>query len=1100
MTTRLFVLLFSLSALVFFPVSTMWAIPGDETAPDTPEVAEASDEGEQAIAGFKRPAGSDVTLFAAEPKVANPVAFYVDDAGKVWVCETFRQKKGVEDNRSHAEWLNEDLAAQTLEDRKAYIRKHLGDKVSDYTKHDDRIRLLTDEDGDGKADKATVFANGFNSILHGTGAGVLQYNGDVFYTCIPDLYLLKDTNGDGKADERKTLHTGFGIRFAFRGHDMHGLTLGPDGRIYFSIGDRGFNLEAGGRKFVNPNSGAVFRCELDGSNFEVVAMGMRNPQELAFDDFGNLFTGDNNSDSGDKARWVYVAHGGDTGWRMEYQYLEDRGPWNREKLWHPPHEGQAAYIVPPVTNIADGPSGLDYYPGTGWGDEHKGKFYLCDFRGGASNSGVRTFRMKPKGAFFELVDSEQPFWNILATDTQFGPDGSLYISDWVHGWDGLGKGRIYKFADSRYAESKLVLETKKLLSEGLKGKTNEQLGELLGHPDQRVRLRAQFTLVNKNEFETLASVAEISKNQFARIHGIWGVGQIARKRTSLLQTLGLANKLLHDDDAEIRAQAANLAGEIRMVPAIERLIEMTADENLRVRAFAGLALGRIGAAKSAPAIVKMLAENNNADPIVRHAGIMALAGIRDDEAIAELARLQSPAVRLAVVVALRKLHSPKVAEFLSDADNQVALEAARAVYDVPIDEGFPALAALATSPLQSEPLLWRSLAANFRLGTQQNANAIASVAARTSAPEKMRREAIAMLENWAKPSSRDRVLGFWRPFEERSSEFAVSAIRKALPELLASEVLKTQAIKAAASLGIKEVAPQLAKSVADAKASPAARANALKALSALKAKEYATSLELSLESNAPELRAAARTLIAKTDVKRALPLLRAAIDADSMVERQQAYAAISTLTGGAADQILAGAMQQLIDGKIPADTRLDVILAASQRGDVGLKKMVQQYQKSIPADNPVGAYFDSLHGGDAEKGRELFFGRAKTSCVRCHKVAEKGGEVGPDLTRISKDKKREYLLEAIVAPNKAIAKGFESTTLIDEDGRVVSGIVKKETDDRLTLMDANGATIVIDKETIEARKVGESAMPKDLKDNLTASEIRDLVQYLSTLK
>ena len=134
----------------------------------------------------------------------------------------------------------------------------------------------------------------------GTGAGVLSYRGKVYYTCIPDLFELEDANNDGVAEKRKSLHTGYGVRFAFRGHDMHGLIVGPDGRLYYSIGDRGYNISP---TMHDPASGAVFRCDLDGSNLEVVATGLRNPQELAFDDYGNLFTGDNNSDSGDKARW-----------------------------------------------------------------------------------------------------------------------------------------------------------------------------------------------------------------------------------------------------------------------------------------------------------------------------------------------------------------------------------------------------------------------------------------------------------------------------------------------------------------------------------------------------------------------------------------------------------------------------------------------------------------------------------------------------------------------------------------------------------------------------------------------------------------------------
>ena len=273
-----------------------------------PPVAEASNEGKLAIPRFRVPKGMTVSLAAAEPLVANPVAFHVDSKGRVFVCETFRQQKGVEDNRYHMGWLNDDLAAQTVEDRVRMFRKHLSDKADEYTKEHDRIRLLTDSNGDGTFDKATVFADGFNDIADGTGAGVLHWNDKVYYTCIPKLYQLADADNDGVADERVALSDGYGVRVAFRGHDMHGLVVGPDGRIYFSIGDRGYNVTTKeGKHLLAPDRGAVFRCEPDGSHLEVFATGLRNPQELAFDDYGNLFTGDNNSDSGDMARWVYVS-------------------------------------------------------------------------------------------------------------------------------------------------------------------------------------------------------------------------------------------------------------------------------------------------------------------------------------------------------------------------------------------------------------------------------------------------------------------------------------------------------------------------------------------------------------------------------------------------------------------------------------------------------------------------------------------------------------------------------------------------------------------------------------------------------------------------
>src|SRR5258708_40289237 len=120
------------------------AVPGDapSTPPEEPKIAEASNEGEQALAGFRIPAGLKGELWAAEPMLANPVAFCLDNRGRIFVCETFRQRRGIEDNRGHAHWLDDDLAAQTVEDRLAYIKKHFGEKANEYTKYDDRVRLL----------------------------------------------------------------------------------------------------------------------------------------------------------------------------------------------------------------------------------------------------------------------------------------------------------------------------------------------------------------------------------------------------------------------------------------------------------------------------------------------------------------------------------------------------------------------------------------------------------------------------------------------------------------------------------------------------------------------------------------------------------------------------------------------------------------------------------------------------------------------------------------------------------------------------------------------------------------------------------------------
>ena len=143
---------------------------------------------------------------------------------------------------------------------------------------------------------------------------------------------------------------------------------------------------------------------------------------------------------------------------------------------------------------------------------------------------------------------------------------------------------------------------------------------------------------------------------------------------------------------------------------------------------------------------------------------------------------------------------------------------------------------------------------------------------------------------------------------------------------------------------------------------------------------------------------------------------------------------------------------------------------------------------------------ECLEGGNAELGRTVFFGRSAASCRRCHKVSGGGGEVGPDLSRIGKDKDRHYLLEAMVDPNAKVAKGFETVILVTTDGLIHSGILKSEDDSVVQLMTSTGALVSVAKDEIDERANGQSGMPQDLIKNLTRSEIRDLVEYLSTLQ
>ena len=1108
----------------------------------TPAIAPASNEGERALEGFQLPDGMVGSLYAAEPMLANPVAFAIDEKGRVFVAETFRQKNGVEDNRYHMNWLHDDLALQTVEQRVEMFRKHLGEKIYEYTAHHDRIRLLEDSDGDGKADKSTVYADGFNAIEDGTGAGLLARNGDVYYTCIPKLWRLRDEDGDGVADKRDALHHGYGVRVAFRGHDMHGLIMGPDGRVYFSIGDRGYNVETKeGTQLVRPDTGAVFRCEPDGTGLEVFAYGLRNPQELAFDDYGNLFTGDNNSDSGDKARWVYVVEGGDTGWRMYYQYLDDRGPWNREKLWHPQHEGQAAYIIPPIANLGDGPSGLVHYPGVGLPERYKDHFFMCDFRGGPSNSGIRSFAVKPKGASFELVDSHEFIWKILGTDIDFGYDGGIYISDWVNGWDGLGKGRIYKFMDPESAKSPAIAQA--IMAKGFADRSNEELVALLSHPDRRVRQEAQFALVKNGALDELIEVARSGENQFARIHGIWGLGQLgrqkwrldrqayARKRKALLD-------LLSDEDTEIRAQVCRVItsrppSTAEALTSIQKSREaikksgidpkelfqaansgnsffypIPTTSKLLKRSLAALALRPATPWNTLKPLIKMLTDNADKDPVVRHAASLALSRIYDKRLIEEGLPGAGPAARMGITLALRRKKSERIAELLNDPEPLIVLEAARGIHDEEIVEAMPQLAALADQPMPSgddgltDALVRRVMNANFRLGQKEHAERVVKLATDASLSESLRVEALEELKMWDAPSPLDRVLGAWRPIaEKRDAGFIANLLRSQLGGIISgSEKVQKLGAELAAKYGIQEVEPVLVAVVQDESKVTTSRVAAIRALDRLDSKSIARLAQDSLKDKSPDVRVAAREISVRRNPDTAAQTLAEAILNGTTVEQQAAIAQLAELKRADADAVLSQWLGVMLEGNAPAEIHLDLLEAAKARGTESLLGQVKTIEQKHDPTDPLSKYLVSLEGGDAKRGYDIFFGRSSASCRRCHSVQNNGGAVGPDLSAIAKEKDRKYLLEAIVAPNAKIAKGFEPVIAVMDSGKVYAGTKRSDDGATLQLMLPDGTVISLPKDEIDELAKGQSAMPADLIKHLSLADLRDLVEYLAQQK
>lgn len=1118
-----------LSALLIFIL--LWGVAAQSAEVGEPNRIEELDikmdsgEAEDAIQTFSIPEGFQMELVAAEPLLANPVAFCIDERGRFFVAETFRHGEGVLDVRGRVGWedreivrklgreivadylLNEELANKTVQESEEMLKKHFRDRIDRLQRKSEQIRMVVDTDGDGRADKATVFSDGYDGIVAGIGAGVIARGGKVWYTCIPDLWQLEDRDEDGRAEIKKSLLHGFGVRVGFLGHDLHGLVWGPDGKLYFSVGDRGAHVETEDEHAVsNPETGAIYRCNPDGSELEIFHYGLRNPQELAFDQYGNLWTGDNNSDGGDPARWVYAVPGGDSGWRIGYQFIEQpnsRGPWLAERMCYPFWDGQAASIVPPIANIGNGPSGLTYDPGTGLPERYKNHFFMCDFRGAGANSGVHSFAVRPKGASFEVTDHEQFLWNVLVTDVDFGYDGSLYVTDWVQGWSKPGRGRIYRLTDPEAAGAPVVEQTERLIARGVSDLSIRSLVQLLQHPDRRLRLEAQYGLAKHGEevIRPLTRVARNSNVQLARIHALWGLGMVQREHANALAGI---IRLVNDRDPEIRAQAIKVLGEAEYGDAYNPILRRLKDEEPRVRFFAAMAMHELGRKETVEALFELLAQAENKDPYLRHAGVMGLVGIGDREALLRATDHDSTAVRIAAVVALRRLEDPRVEQFLDDESAQVMLEAARAVNDASLYEGLPKLASLIERTGLSEPLLRRVINAHLRLGTAENAMALAEFATRSEAPESVRIEALQCLAEWPAPTGRDRVTGLWRPLEQRPAIVATASLEPQLEGLLKGTPVSIQlaTVKAIQRLRMEGTGELLLGLVDDGKIAAAVRIAAVQALADLDSAHLKAAVQAAAEATDERLRAEATKLQSILDPEGAIPQLRQALQTGGLEERQAAFSVLAKAESSQAESMIIEWMEKLLAGNIPSELQFDVLQAARAKAEVSsaIRKQLQSYEQSMPEGDAVARHRPLLYGGDANEGRRIFFERQEAACLRCHKVNGTGGEVGPDLTGIGSRQPREYLLESILEPNAVITEGYQTVIVALKNGVSYAGVVTEETPDQLVLNSPEDGIVSLKKAQIADRNAGLSAMPAGMLDILTEEELRDLVEYLSVLR
>jgi len=1059
----------------------------------------------------------------------NPVALSFDYKGRLFVVETARRGTVDIDIRSHKDWVIDDLSNKNIPELRKMFRSKMAPELSEKNKawlqdrngdgsHDwrdlmmvkERIHFLQDTDNDGKADISKVFAEGFNQEINGVMAGVLAYGGDIFATIYPDLWKLNDTNDDGIADKQEVLFHGFGVHAAFDGHDLHGLTVGPDGKLYFSVGDNGFSVRTlEGNLLHHPNTGGVLRCNWDGSNLEVFATGLRNVQELAFDEFGNLFSVDNDGDiREERERFVYITEGSDSGWRLNWQFKKggwpirtktpEYCPWIDEKLWLPHWPKQAAYITPPISEFSVGPGGFKYNPGTALNDRYKRTFFLCEF----PVQKVTAFKTQPEGAFFKMVDEHIFLYGMMASAINFGPDGSLYVANWDGKWQPNELGSIWTVDNPMIRKSEPRKQVAKLLRSKFSNHSNLFLISLLSNKDQRIRLEAQFELAKRDQFEEMLKTATNSNaNKLARVHAMWGIGQLKpnKQRDKLL-----AKQLpLQDLDHEIRAQAAKLAGTRKLKTIIPQLVNMLHDKNARVQFHAAMALGKAGNEDAVPHLISLLDRNNNQDAYIRHAAIMALTGCALPEQLASQYQHESPAVRAALAATLRRLRHPAIKVFLADPNEWVLQETICAIHDdQSIAEALPDVAdLLPLNKSKSEAITRRLLSANLRVGQKKNVDRLIDYAIDITKSSAMRAEALLCLRDWNRRPFVDRVEGKIRKLSKRNDGLSKLLVEKNLKKLFetSNDQVLAELIRLCEKLQIKFEAEQLLVIAKSQSQALAARIQAIQSIQQISTKHISNSLLTLTKDETPSIQVATINKIAEIEPDNIANILNERWPNLSEPAQQAFLYNLGKSNSAKGDEILNKAFSSLLKGNLSKSLELDVLVAAESRNTQKLKSQLEKYKANLPNKDTASKYTATLSGGDAKKGRQVYESHVAAQCVRCHNAGGGNNQVGPDLTGIGKRTDKHYLLRSLVDPSVEIADGFGITIIELTSGKSIIGKLENRTKKTLTLISPEGNSQEIATSKIKKITEAKTSVMPPMDTILTKHEIRNLIAYLETL-